>query len=429
MTVMSGISTRSVLALIAGMCLLSWAGAEAAGKANQKHFSMDVRATGAQSVHRHRVIGDDALLRRASDQASLSQNGADGNDALREKIKEEESAESGVSEHEEDLREDNVHHGPDNRAFSVIEKEAENSSDADDARDDEAERNAESQKEDGDSRTTIAGMHDVGDADDADVPPHVKIESNTVADKSDEEQANEDQQDLDNTEKHHASDVINASDEDSASSSSSSTGDSDNSDSSPDDSGSGGKIIASMQERRQCPLWQNMGCFLDAIEKACEPDEGSPSNLIKKHTVESAWMCCCPNPYKPCAKSKRVRSCDKAMNMHVVEHMERDDIKPQTLITALQKVRGDLREAGGSSCKVLAPMEPISTCGYAHKPKVKRSIGRANLFCEMLSWQMEELSDGNEQEFTTNSCPYTEEHRAAEGDARKGGRLSNAQIA
>merc|ERR1719265_2983725 len=119
------------------------------------------------------------------------------------------------------------------------------------------------------------------------------------------------------------------------------------------------------------------------MEKSCEPDEGEPRFLIKKKRVESAWMCCCPDPYKPCDRNQRDATCDQAMNKYVAPHMDKN-VKPQTVMMALQKVRGVLRGAGGKPCQVLAPEQPISTCGYAQKPKVSRSIGRANLFCEIL---------------------------------------------
>jgi len=39
--------------------------------------------------------------------------------------------------------------------------------------------------------------------------------------------------------------------------------------------------------------------------------------------------------------------------------------------------------------------------------------------CEMLTWQWEELGDGNKPEFDQYMCPMDEEMQATDGDRRK----------
>ena len=51
-------------------------------------------------------------------------------------------------------------------------------------------------------------------------------------------------------------------------------------------------IIFSPEERRSCPLFQQIGCVSDVLEKACEPDE--TPDFVEKTGLESIWMCCCP---------------------------------------------------------------------------------------------------------------------------------------
>eukprot|EP00418_Pyrodinium_bahamense_P008328 CAMPEP_0179110336 /NCGR_PEP_ID=MMETSP0796-20121207/51488_1 /TAXON_ID=73915 /ORGANISM="Pyrodinium bahamense, Strain pbaha01" /LENGTH=203 /DNA_ID=CAMNT_0020808465 /DNA_START=92 /DNA_END=703 /DNA_ORIENTATION=- len=182
--------------------------------------------------------------------------------------------------------------------------------------------------------------------------------------------------------------------------------------------------IASEAERKACPFYQQMTCLLDVMEKACEPDEGPPHGLIAKGSTESAWMCCCPMPYEACKKAERAGSCDAAFGRFV------EPLGPSSTATdireALQRVRGAMRKAGGEPCEALAAEEPLSTCGFEASPQVERSLARTDLFCEMLTWQREELGDGNEEEFSAHGCPWPT--RTGEGDNRKGTRLDQAEL-
>uniref|UniRef100_A0A7S4UPT4 Uncharacterized protein n=1 Tax=Alexandrium monilatum TaxID=311494 RepID=A0A7S4UPT4_9DINO len=180
--------------------------------------------------------------------------------------------------------------------------------------------------------------------------------------------------------------------------------------------GVAGGIIAPEEERQACPTYQQMTCFLDVLEKACAGDEAPPFELIQKNSVESAWLCCCPLPYKQCEQGERDASCDAAFAKYLEPLGESDGAV--AIRNGLQQVRGALREAGGEPCKAMAPADPLTTCGSEAAPPMERSVVREDLFCEMLTWQREELGDGNFEEFKANGCPWPE--RQGDGEGRRG---------
>jgi len=59
-------------------------------------------------------------------------------------------------------------------------------------------------------------------------------------------------------------------------------------------------------------------------------------------------------------------------------------------------------------------------CGFEAQPRKARSLARQDLFCEMLTWQWEELGDGDQSEFAGNGCPMIAANQALNGDKRKG---------
>jgi hypothetical protein len=56
-----------------------------------------------------------------------------------------------------------------------------------------------------------------------------------------------------------------------------------------------------------------------------------------------------------------------------------------------------------------------------------RSIERADIFCETVTWQWEELGDGNEEELKRNKCPIPKRPRG-DGNARKGQQLAHDDL-
>merc|ERR1712113_777320 len=94
------------------------------------------------------------------------------------------------------------------------------------------------------------------------------------------------------------------------------------------------------KERKACPYYQHMSCLLDISEKACEPDE-EPLPLLDWSAVESVWLCCCPEPYKPCKKSEMNEVCLEAVG----EHLSKDAINDKpAMVFGLQKARGQMQE-------------------------------------------------------------------------------------
>ena len=128
-------------------------------------------------------------------------------------------------------------------------------------------------------------------------------------------------------------------------------------------------------------------------------------------------------PYMKCAKSDRHAGCDAALKKHI-EPLTKDS--DGTFIRkAVQRVRGDLLKEHENCGKFFAPQEPMFSNGKG--PQSTRSIERADIFCETVTWQWEELGDGNEQELETNKCPIPKRPRG-DGNARKGQSLSHDEL-
>jgi hypothetical protein len=122
------------------------------------------------------------------------------------------------------------------------------------------------------------------------------------------------------------------------------------------------QMIFSPEERRSCPLFQQIGCVSDVLEKACEPDEDA--GFVEKTGVESIWMCCCPMPYMKCARSARHAGCDAALKKYV-EPLNRNSDGAE-IRKAVQRVRGDLLKEHENCGKFYAPMEPLFSTGTRH---------------------------------------------------------------
>eukprot|EP00747_Dinoflagellata_sp_TGD_P187244 gnl/TRDRNA2_/TRDRNA2_44798_c0_seq1.p1 gnl/TRDRNA2_/TRDRNA2_44798_c0~~gnl/TRDRNA2_/TRDRNA2_44798_c0_seq1.p1 ORF type:complete len:209 (-),score=24.49 gnl/TRDRNA2_/TRDRNA2_44798_c0_seq1:70-696(-) len=181
--------------------------------------------------------------------------------------------------------------------------------------------------------------------------------------------------------------------------------------------------IASKAKRRACSTWQHQGCLLDAMEKLCEEDIiGASTGPFKPDGLESVYMCCCPEPYLPCNRSTISQVCLTSLNASLSNLFSSDSkVTPNQAMHALQQVRADLLVAGGThECEaVFAKPEPM-TGGCGDDPTHRRSLDRADLFCEMLTWQLEELGDGDRFEFEGNGCPFVDADRNLHGQRRKG---------
>ena len=78
-------------------------------------------------------------------------------------------------------------------------------------------------------------------------------------------------------------------------------------------------------------------------------------------------------------------------------------------------------------CHSLANPIPYVQCS---KKPAATPFTRHDVICEMLSWQWEELGDGNKEEFGKIGCPFIEKDMAPDGNDRKGalGFLSEHEI-
>ena len=74
---------------------------------------------------------------------------------------------------------------------------------------------------------------------------------------------------------------------------------------------------------------------------------------------------------------------------------------------AVIAVRNDLWEAGGDACQrnLAKPATFLSSRQICGKPKVPRSLMHSGYFCECVTWQWENLGDGNAAELKSNRCP------------------------
>jgi len=163
-------------------------------------------------------------------------------------------------------------------------------------------------------------------------------------------------------------------------------------------------------QRRSCPLFQQVGCVSDSLEKAFE--QGLDLDFVEKADSESIWMCCCPKPYGNCAQSARHTGCDAALHRHLAAFdADSDRVEIQK---AVQRVRGDLLKEHTNCSQSFGPMEPIASglgVGVRHE--------RSDIMCEAMNWLWEELGMGDKETFKKSKCPIPMKPRA-DGSARKG---------
>ena len=138
----------------------------------------------------------------------------------------------------------------------------------------------------------------------------------------------------------------------------------------------------------------------------------------------SLALVCCPQPYKPCSLRERIKGCDALVAPHLAVR-DTGALGVAEALARLQRARGALVEGGGKKCGALAPASPPAACGPPPN-RPKGAYNRSDLLCEMLTWQSEELGDGNRDEYRIHDCPWG---GVAKGrDDRKGGRLHMSEL-
>eukprot|EP00439_Symbiodinium_sp_Y106_P043444 s188_g5.t1 len=168
-----------------------------------------------------------------------------------------------------------------------------------------------------------------------------------------------------------------------------------------------GAELLPKEERMACPYYQTSGCFLDQLEKVCE---GEGEDMLAPGAEESIWMCCCPTPYIPCSPNESDRACLSGIKKEIKE-------KGTLSLDGLLKVRSQLLTSQPETCGKYFMASEKAECGKWPKDMPL-------LMCEMLTWQWEELGDGNQEEFAMHNCPMIKQNKAKKGDARKGHTLS-----
>mmetsp|Transcript_115915 Transcript_115915/g.322765 ORF Transcript_115915/g.322765 Transcript_115915/m.322765 type:complete len:270 (+) Transcript_115915:65-874(+) len=183
--------------------------------------------------------------------------------------------------------------------------------------------------------------------------------------------------------------------------------------------------IPERAEREACQFWQQMACLLDVLERSCAAEDAAA--LLRPGGWESAWLCCCPRPYQACHFTGFVDECLIAVDYYATPLL-RARAAAGEVGAALQQARGALWRAGGLACQMLGPEQPHTSCSH-EAPNATRSLARGDLFCEMVSWQWENLGDGNADEFRVNDCRYDNSDQGRHGLARKGQQLGAEALA
>lgn len=178
--------------------------------------------------------------------------------------------------------------------------------------------------------------------------------------------------------------------------------------------------IADRAARDACPFWNAMGMLLDAGEIFCESADAVQERWEPLAT-ESVAFVCCPKPYKPCSVAERVPKCDDVVAPYLA--VDPSSLDQNSAMERLQQARGALMKAD-PACASFSTEEPHTGCGVEKRSATDnqpRAFERADLFCEMMLWQSEQLGDGNEAEFKANECPYN--GVVADDSSRKSKRL------
>ena len=191
--------------------------------------------------------------------------------------------------------------------------------------------------------------------------------------------------------------------------------------------------IRSYQDRRRCRYWQQSGCLLDTMEKLCE-GETEPTDLVTSTGQENIHLCCCPQPYKACRRSEADQFCLQLIgkyflssgankmdaSKHGPESKDTDNSNSrEVFLQNVQTIRNELLASESNCMSLLASPEPWVQCSMVPSSK---PFTRHDLICEMLTWQWEELGDGNNEEFRKINCPFIEKDKAVaeDGAQRKG---------
>ena len=178
-----------------------------------------------------------------------------------------------------------------------------------------------------------------------------------------------------------------------------------------------------IKERRTCKHHQAIGCLTDLMERTCEGE----IDFLPKLAEESVYLCSCPEPFEACKKTVREDSLAHTLIAKYIEPLGESTTDKDVLLKALQDVRSGLWKDSEECRANFANPKPYSTCvadrkthkftddgtlaakGGTRAPKValktRATLERLDMYCELITWQHEELGDLEKEEFEISGCP------------------------
>ena len=168
----------------------------------------------------------------------------------------------------------------------------------------------------------------------------------------------------------------------------------------------------SFEQRHACKHYQAIGCITDIMERTCEDE----IDFLAKSAEDSVHLCACPEPFAACTRSKRQDTlAHQLLETHITPLGE--DVKDkEVILKALQDVRTGLWEDDDTCRSVFANPKPYTGCinrtvytdknsEPSHSNTERGSIERLDMFCELRTWQYEELGSSALAELELNKCP------------------------
>jgi hypothetical protein len=175
----------------------------------------------------------------------------------------------------------------------------------------------------------------------------------------------------------------------------------------------------SFKERRACKHYQAIGCITDLMERTCE-GEHINEPFLSPGAEDSVYLCACPEPFAACTKKDRQDGLAHELIMKHIAPLGEDVKDKEVLVKALQDVRTGLWKDSAECRSSFANPKPYTGCVISRKMFVEKdskspnkfgddgtraTIQRLDMYCELLTWQHEELGDHPLGEFKMQSCP------------------------
>lgn len=153
----------------------------------------------------------------------------------------------------------------------------------------------------------------------------------------------------------------------------------------------------------QNPDWPDGGVLphlMDAYHAGDMNGVGLVESLLDPMAPNNVFMCCCPEPYKPCTSKEINTDCASHIAALIAPHRDmamNPDMQPlandrrqeqETLAASIQAARMALWMEDEACTQVYSSPEPASQCNYQHpgsyhgQPDVFRVVSRQEHYCE-----------------------------------------------